>query len=114
MPTYQCANKGCGKPFEARAADRKRGWARFCSKRCKAVEQEKRTGQYAAHNNNERNYRGSGVDRKTYEHYQGEHGGTPQFNRRGEFDGFVMSQEDLSYGGYGDSDGDTPFGEGKW
>lgn len=35
----------------ARAADVKRGWARFCSKSCKAMEQEKRTGQHAAHVN---------------------------------------------------------------
>ncbi|MCZ4331055.1 hypothetical protein [Castellaniella denitrificans] len=45
--TYKCAN--CGDPFTARTADRKRGWARFCSKSCKAIRQEKRTGQHAAH-----------------------------------------------------------------
>lgn len=39
---YRC--KGCGDPFRARVADRKRGWARFCSKSCKAVEQTLRTG----------------------------------------------------------------------
>lgn len=38
----------CGKPFQARTADVARGWAKFCSKRCKAIEQEGRTGQYAA------------------------------------------------------------------
>ena len=38
----------CNAPFEARVADRKRGWARFCSKSCKAKSQEKRTGQHAA------------------------------------------------------------------
>ena len=42
--TYKCAN--CGNPFEARTADRKRGWARYCSKSCKASKQEKRTGQF--------------------------------------------------------------------
>lgn len=41
--------KNCGAPFVARVADVKRGWAKFCSKSCKAVKQEKRTGQYAAH-----------------------------------------------------------------
>ncbi len=45
--TYRCAR--CGDPFIARTADRKRGWARFCSKSCKAIKQEQRTGQYAAH-----------------------------------------------------------------
>ena len=39
--------KQCRDPFEARVADRKRGWAKFCSKRCKAIHQERRTGQYA-------------------------------------------------------------------
>ena len=48
MPMYTCANKSCGEEFEARKADRDRGWARFCSKSCKAVVQEKRTGQHAA------------------------------------------------------------------
>lgn len=31
-----------------RKADVKRGWGRFCSKACKAKEQEARTGQYAS------------------------------------------------------------------
>jgi len=43
--TYKCLN--CDGPFLARTADRERGWARFCSKSCKAVKQEKRTGQNA-------------------------------------------------------------------
>lgn len=46
---YKCAN--CGETFTARTADRKRGWARFCSKSCKASRQEQRTGQYAAYRN---------------------------------------------------------------
>lgn len=44
----KCENPKCGKGFFARVADVRRGWARFCSKSCKASEQEKRTGQYAA------------------------------------------------------------------
>lgn len=39
----------CRKTIKVRAADRRRGWGRFCSKRCKAMEQEKRTGQNAAY-----------------------------------------------------------------
>ncbi len=39
--TYQC--KQCGSDFTARTADRARGWARFCSKSCKAIKQT-RTG----------------------------------------------------------------------
>lgn len=39
--TYQC--KCCGQPFTARTADRARGWARFCSKSCKAKKQEQHT-----------------------------------------------------------------------
>ena len=46
---YKCAR--CGSVFIARTADRKRGWARFCSKSCKAIKQEQRTGQYAAYLN---------------------------------------------------------------
>jgi hypothetical protein len=41
-----CTCKNCGQDFEARAADVKRGWGLFCTKSCKAQEQEKRTGQY--------------------------------------------------------------------
>lgn len=48
---YKCAN--CGGPFLAREADRKRGWARFCSKSCKASTQERRTGQHARYLNRE-------------------------------------------------------------
>ena len=44
---YKC--KKCNDMFTARTADRKRGWALYCSKSCKAKEQEKRTGQYAAY-----------------------------------------------------------------
>lgn len=44
--TYKCGH--CGGPFTARTADRKRGWARFCSKSCKARRQEALTGQHAA------------------------------------------------------------------
>ena len=40
---YKCDH--CKTLFMARVADRKRGWARFCSKSCKAKKQEKRTGQ---------------------------------------------------------------------
>lgn len=49
MATIQvnCENPKCGTLFPAREADRKRGWARFCSKSCKAVVQEKKTGQWA-------------------------------------------------------------------
>jgi len=31
---FNCANPKCNKKFTARLADRKRGWARFCSKSC--------------------------------------------------------------------------------
>lgn len=47
MGTYKCLC--CGGPFQARTADRARGWARYCSKRCKAIKQESRTGQNAAY-----------------------------------------------------------------
>ena len=40
--TYSC--KTCRCPFVARTADRARGWARYCSKSCKAIKQTRRTG----------------------------------------------------------------------
>lgn len=46
--TVEVKCKWCKGLFAARVADRKRGWARFCSKSCKAMKQEKRTGQNAA------------------------------------------------------------------
>lgn len=50
---YQCQR--CQGLFTARTADRKRGWARFCSKSCKASKQEQKTGQYAAYQTRETN-----------------------------------------------------------
>lgn len=44
MEERKCKNCGC--KFIARTADVKRGWAKFCSKSCKAIKQESRTGQY--------------------------------------------------------------------
>lgn len=41
--TFRC--RQCHKPFTARVADRKRGWAQFCSKSCKAVNQTRRLGR---------------------------------------------------------------------
>ncbi|EMI9071791.1 TPA: hypothetical protein ACJKZR_001403 [Acinetobacter baumannii] len=46
MTNVSC--KWCKTPFQARTADVKRGWGKFCSKSCKASEQEKRTGQNMA------------------------------------------------------------------
>lgn len=77
--------KQCKKPFMARVADRKRGWGKFCSKSCKAKKQEARTGQYA---NYLHNYRGSGVSKEKYMEYAEEYGGIPQFNNKGEYEGF--------------------------
>ncbi|MEX3555816.1 MAG: hypothetical protein VB131_04180 [Burkholderia gladioli] len=47
MVERQC--KRCKKPFFARAADVKRGWGLFCSKSCKAIKREQRTGQCRAY-----------------------------------------------------------------
>lgn len=35
---YKC--RCCEKPFSARVADRDRGWAQYCSKKCKQITQE--------------------------------------------------------------------------
>lgn len=37
----------CGKAITVRLADHRRGWGKYCSKSCKAIKQEQRTGQYA-------------------------------------------------------------------
>lgn len=47
MSKIQKDCENCGKKIRVRKADVKRGWGRFCSKSCKALEQEGRTGQYA-------------------------------------------------------------------
>jgi hypothetical protein len=39
MSEYVCAEPSCRMKFQAREADRRRGWARFCSKSCKAKKQ---------------------------------------------------------------------------
>lgn len=44
MITVSC--KWCHEKFDARVADRKRGWGLFCSKKCKAKLQECHTGQW--------------------------------------------------------------------
>lgn len=43
--TVEVKCEHCKKLFTARVADRKRGWAKFCSKSCKAFKQEQITGQ---------------------------------------------------------------------
>ncbi len=50
---YKCQT--CLGLFTARTADRKRGWAKFCSKSCKAIKQEQQTGRYAAYQKREVN-----------------------------------------------------------
>lgn len=71
MPTVErlCANKSCRngagggrKKIYPRTADVARGWGQFCSKSCKAVVQERRTGQNAAYQQrvNARSERGDG------------------------------------------------------
>lgn len=42
----KCKNQRCGDEFEARVADVKRGWGKYCSKSCKAQHQESLTGGY--------------------------------------------------------------------
>lgn len=114
MVEVKCKN--CRKPFLAREVDRKRGWGKFCSKSCKAAKQEKRTGQYADHKHRAAKERRLHpyVSNETYRHYEREYGGIPQFNRRGEYEGFAMTPEDLSYGGYNNAGPEDPFGDGKW
>lgn len=41
-----CNCISCGKEFSARIADRKRGWARSCSKSCAATASNAKTGKF--------------------------------------------------------------------
>lgn len=38
--TFECEARGCNKKFEARIADRNRGWARCCSRACASMLRE--------------------------------------------------------------------------
>lgn len=60
--TYACAKPGCGVSFLARVADRKRGWARHCSKSCAAWMREKQADR--------RNYSGrASAERARYDEH---------------------------------------------
>jgi hypothetical protein len=83
-----CKWRGCGKPFTAKAADVARGWGLFCSKSCKGIEQESRTGQNARYRN-----------RRARRERQGSYGSGAVVNRNGDFVGYVGPFE---------SDGNAP------
>lgn len=80
---YKCQT--CGDPFKARTADRKRGWARFCSKSCKAIKQTQKTG------------RGKGG--KRYLLNGGYVIGLTEYDKYDQEVGFQMTIEELSHGG---------------
>lgn len=57
---------------------------------------------------NNHDYMGSGVTQEKFERYQEEYGGTPQFNRNGEYEGMTLSGSDFSVENAGPfSDGET-------
>lgn len=58
--TYKCLT--CKLPFTARTADRKRGWARYCSKSCKAIKQTQRTGYSGPRGDGNIDHEGPGWD----------------------------------------------------
>ena len=117
MTTVKC--KKCKNEFEARTADVKRGWGKFCSKSCKANVQARRTGVvgpdyraagktttqmssggYAKSKFKGRSRRapwdGAGVSRENFVYYAEEYGGTPMFDNRGEYVGFSPEPFDNS------------------
>jgi len=75
------------KLFMARTADVNRGWAKFCSKSCKAIKQEQRTGQHADFKFRQQIRDANGGMGPA--DFQREYGGTPVFNRNGEYQGFM-------------------------
>lgn len=91
MVECKCANKSCGVKFMARTADRARGWGRFCSKSCKAIKQDRRTGQYADHKHHQhiRDMNGG----KSAGDLQRGFGGIPAFDRHGRYEGFTLGGE---------------------
>ncbi len=109
----------CGTEYEARQADLDRGWARSCDKSCAAKRRDyggkaakradgvaltmKQSFKGAKRKTpdtrvqapyNKPNYLGSGVDKETYMYYQDQFGGQPQFNRKGEYEGFCGTDPD--------------------
>lgn len=117
MTEVKCA--GCASMFEARTADVRRGWGKYCSKRCKARVQTRttgvdgpdfrasgrnveqmRNGSYAKskfkNSNGRTPWDRAGVSRETYLYYAEEYGGTPLFNNRGEYEGLIPTPFDNS------------------
>jgi endogenous inhibitor of DNA gyrase (YacG/DUF329 family) len=86
MQTVKC--KRCQQPFQARVADIRRGWGKFCSKSCKAIKQEQRTGQYADIQHRQRIMDAN--DGKSPRDFQKEHGGVPQFDNQNRYIGFTL------------------------
>jgi hypothetical protein len=117
MTTVKCSK--CATKFEARTADIKRGWGKFCSKSCKANVQARKTGvsgpDYRAAGRTtdqmrngsyaKSKFKGSNrcapwdnanVTKETFLHYANEYGGTPVFNSRGEYNGMIPEPFDNS------------------
>jgi hypothetical protein len=128
----KCKNKQCRKAFTAKAADIARGWGKYCSKSCKAIHQENRTGQYGQYlagqhseegsnrwtdedgNRKSRLWTGWGRSIVSTEDKMTGEITNEEFDKHGVSRGFQMSREQLSYGGYGDADEHSGFGDGKY
>ena len=122
----------CPTVFRAKVADRRRGWARCCSKSCAAKRRERTRAPSKAQQLQRRRYAQeagnlvrftdgtaiklpANVTRDQFISDMKEHGGTPQYDRHGNYEGFTMSPEEAACGGYGDSDPNDGLavGEGK-
>jgi len=114
MTTVKCNSPKCKKEFEARTADVKRGWGKFCSKSCKAYKQTcatgitgpdyraagktvhaMRSGSYAKSKFKNKRFHPY-VSNETYLKYANEYGGTPLFSRSGEYVGMIPEPFDNS------------------
>lgn len=73
MVEVKCENKPCGKMFWARKADRDRGWARFCSKSCKASRQTYLTGVAGPVSGSRESDPWDGLTDADFGHFPGEH-----------------------------------------
>lgn len=89
--TYSC--KTCKRPFTARVADRARGWAKYCSKSCKAIKQTQRNGRGAGGKRVGEYAPGVSWERARAD--QIEYGGYPQY-QNGECVGFQMGGGEMT------------------
>lgn len=117
----------CGEEYAAKESDLKRGWGYSCCKSHAAIKRDygrsnpivKETGKKlqpvpkkkrGANRSkpdtrtqapyNTPNFMGSGVDKNKFMRYHENHGGIPQFNRHGDYEGSALCGDDFEWDGH--------------